>query len=83
MNSETGLGALETSSELRQRRTAAGAGRVHRLEALKAGLGPQSAAVALDPGALDTADEEEEEEEEEEKEERWADEGGGCEAEAE
>lgn len=46
LNSETGRGGLDTSRELRQRRTTAGAGRDQRLEVLEAGLGPPGPVVA-------------------------------------
>lgn len=57
LSSETGCDRWDTSRELRQRRTAAGAGSVQRLEVLEAGLGP---VAALDPCALVAADEKEE-----------------------
>lgn len=40
LSSEAGRDGFDTSRELRQRRTIAGAGSVQRLEVLKAGLGP-------------------------------------------
>lgn len=46
LNSETGRDGLDTSIELRQRRTTAGAGSVLRLEVLEAGLGPLGPVVA-------------------------------------
>lgn len=58
LNNETGRDGLDTSRELRQRRTTAGARSVLRLEVLQAGLGPPGAVAALDPCALATADEE-------------------------
>ena len=46
LNSETGRGGSDTSRELRQRRTTAGAGGFQRLEVLEAGLGPPGPAAA-------------------------------------
>lgn len=40
LNSEAGRDGFDTSRELRQRRTTAGAESVQRLEVLEAGLGP-------------------------------------------
>lgn len=75
LNSETGREQLDTSRELRQRRTTAGAGSIQRLEVLEAGLGPLGAVAALDPCTLVAADEKEEGKR------RWEDTEGGCEAE--
>lgn len=71
LNNETGRGGLDTSRELRQRRTTAGMWSVLRLEVLQAGLGPLGPVAALDPCALAIADEGKVEIERQEEEEAW------------
>uniref|UniRef100_A0A3P8UL92 Uncharacterized protein n=1 Tax=Cynoglossus semilaevis TaxID=244447 RepID=A0A3P8UL92_CYNSE len=56
LNRDRGRGGLDTSIELRQRRTTAGADGAQRLEVLEVGLGPPAPVAAWDSRALAAAD---------------------------
>lgn len=60
LSCEAGRGSFDTSRELRQRRTTAGAECVERLEVLAVGLGPIGPVLVLGPCTLVTVSEEEE-----------------------